>query len=297
MTTRLSPQVFFKHKATQFAVLLAATALFTQSTAMAAARWYEVEVLVFAQMQPDFSTESWTRDVGFPNLQGALLAPSLNARPAVLADPAFNQSVDAMAANDALRVAAVPAAPFRLTDVLRSLSRNKSYRPVLHTAWKQAVGTGKDSFKLRIAGGKDFSAQFGQDGSLLLQGAAPALPYGLWEIDGFIKLSAVRYLHAETDLIFRRLNTETTTATNTGATPVPNLLTETPITTQSQSKAEHIQSYRSSQNRRVKANELTYFDHPAFGILLQLRALDADKVDASETPPIIVPPPSTSEIE
>ncbi len=261
--------------------LFASLLLITLTTStFAADRWYEVEVLVFAQTKPDLLAEKWPVNDAGPLLNGAVMINSALPSPAaVIAAGASTGDVSA-SANDALRVSVLSAAQLQLKDALKTLSRSRQYRPLLHTGWRQPIGSGKDTFKVRLAAGKDFSAEFGSNGQLLSTGAEPAIPFGLWELDGYIKLTASRFLHVESDLVFRALQT----------VPVTNQITPLPETTAAPDKGDNsnltwqsadtpitqnqLQFYRLTQNRRVKANEIHYFDHPLYGMIIELRPLE-----------------------
>lgn len=224
----------------------------TSSIGQAANRWYEVEVLVFAQTNPDWGSESWPDDDRGPLLERSVLAPGLNARPAILTE--LNNSADTEQ-GDSLRSANLPMGQMRLSDTAKNLSHARGYRTLVHTAWKQQIGTGKDSFRMRIAGGKDYSKEFGNKGALISDGAAPVLPWGMWELDGFVKLSASQYLHVESDLVYR---------------------SGIPATAGGPVDSSRLHSFRLNQTRRVKSNELSYFDHPLYGLLIQLRPLEPE---------------------
>ncbi len=75
--------------------------------------YYDVEVLVFQQLRPADSGERWYPDSRTP--------PSSSSR------------------------ANYPSAPLRLSAARDSLSRSASYRPLLHSAWRQQPVTRGDS--------------------------------------------------------------------------------------------------------------------------------------------------------
>lgn len=260
-------------------------ALATLSLASAAAdRWYEVEVLIFAQTKPDLMAEKWPANDAGPQLNQAVMINTALPTPAiVLATPA-SQSDSTTNANDALKVSVLSAAQLQMKDALKTLSRSRNYRLLLHTGWRQAISASKDAFKVRLAAGKDFSAEFGNNGLLLSGGAEPSIPFGLWELDGFIKLSASNFLRVESDLVFRALQAAPVTLPTIVAPE--NTIVTAPITDTATSNLtwqsgdalatqNQLQFYRLNQSRRVKAKEVNYFDHPLYGMIIELRPLEA----------------------
>ena len=250
---------------------MATASVWTASAAQAADRWYEVEVLVFSHLNADASAEKWPgNDALSVSLDGAVPAPNTVTTPLVGAAPS---------AQELLRLAAVPSAQYKLQDAFKTLSRSRNYRPLLHTAWRQPIGTGKNNFKVRLVGGKDYASRYGMLGKLLSSGDEPATE-GLWEIDGYIRLSASRFLHAETEMLFRRPTV--TPATITPTAPAPTAITsDSNLTWQTgdsmASDEDWLQFFQFSQSRRLKSNELHYFDHPMFGLLIVLRPLEPER--------------------
>ncbi len=255
-------------------------------SALAADRWYEVEVIVFAQINGDWNAEHWPdNDAVTLSLDEAVPAPNTITTPMAMSASASN-------AQELLRLAAVPPAQYKLLDVYRSLTRSKNYRPVLHTAWRQPIGTGKGNVKIRIAGGKDYASRYGLNGALLSNGSDPATA-GLWEIDGQLSLTASQFLHADAELVFRRPVVATvaaTAATTTGTVaataptvgtggpvPAPGTVTATVPTDPALVDEDRLQFFKLAQKRRLKSNELHYFDHPMFGLLIVLRPLEPER--------------------
>jgi hypothetical protein len=271
------------------ALLLALPLSLLTPVLQAADRWYEVEVLVFSHLNADVNAEKWpSNDSITLTLDGAVPAPNTIATP-------MAGTAHAPSAQELLRLAAVPAAQYKLLDSYKSLARSRNYRPLLHTSWRQPIGTGKNNFKVRLAGGKDYASRYGLQGKLLSSGDEPANE-GLWEVDGYIRLSASRFLHAETELLFRR---PSVTAGATAIAPAAIAPTAPPATTAAtpatgsnltwQTDAgviadeDWLQFYKFNQSRRLKSNELHYFDHPMFGLMIVLRPLEPERAGDGET--------------
>jgi hypothetical protein len=251
--------------------------------------------LVFAHTKPDLTAEKWPVNDAGPLLNQTVMINSSLPTPAAVAAAGASQLDAAASANDALKVSLLSPAHLQLKDALKTLSRSRNYRPLLHTGWRQPIAAGKEAFKVRLAAGKDFSAEFGQNGQLLSAGAEPALPFGLWELDGYIKLTASQFLHAETNLVFRApmyipptavIGTETpATSPTTPATTPPSTDAATNLTWQTTDAPlleNQLQFYRLIQNRRIKAKELHYFDHPLYGMVIELRPMEGRVESDSE---------------
>ncbi|NQD37748.1 hypothetical protein HPT27_11990 [Permianibacter sp. IMCC34836] len=266
------------------ALLLLLPALLLSATALAADRWYEVEVLVFANLNGDVNAERWpTNDSVTLALDGAIPAPN-TAAPVGAGTSSGVPGKSTPSAQELLRLAAVAPAQYKLLDAFKSLSRSRNYRPLLHTAWRQPIGTGKNNFKVRLVGGKDYAGRYGVQGKLLTTGDEPATD-GLWEIDGYVRLSAAKFLHAETELLFRRpsvpttgtavVAAPTTPAPAAAGSAAPNLTWQTGDA--SVASEDWLQFFKFNQSRRLKSNELHYFDHPMFGMMIVLRPLEPER--------------------
>ena len=247
----------------------------------AADRWYEVEVLIFAQTKPDLLAEKWPLNDAGPQLDGTVMINTALPTPAAVTAAGASQVDSVVSASEALKVSVLSAGQLQMKDALKTLSRSRNYRPLLHTGWRQPIGAGKDSFKVRLAAGKDFSAEFGSNGLPLLSGAEAAVPFGLWELDGYIKLSAKTFLHVDSDLVLRALQAAPESNIIAVIEPPTNTTVvdanTTNLTWQSADAAvtqNQLQFYRLTQARRVKAKDLNYFDHPLFGMIIELRPLE-----------------------
>lgn len=86
----------------------------------------------------------------------------------------------------------------------------------------------------------------------------------LWELDGLFKvylqyINKVPYLHIESDLDYR------------APVHISKQGSEGKIPTLQDELQFHLQSYRLNQLRRVISKEVHYFDHPLFGVIVQIR--------------------------
>ncbi len=226
-------------------LLLAWFALGAAPTSAAdATHWYDVEVIIFQQQPLDTAGEIFPADPGVPALEGARRL--LRAAPALMNDPnkaAFHR---------------LPADAYRLNGRAASLARSKRFHPILHLAWRQPVGDPKQAPAVLI----DSRRNGADDGR-------PA-------VVGTIKVSLQRYLHLDADLLFGSDGLDLSgpppvapPAATPAATPlaVPG---NDDAGTAPAPAAEPPTRFRMRQSRRLRSGELNYFDHPAFGMLVQI---------------------------
>ena len=208
----------------------------------AQARWYQVEIIVFARNTPESgATEFWPEDPGAPAMAQAqrLLSPGAG-------DEAY---------------ARLPRSELTLDGLYGGLVASRGqFEPLLHLAWLQPVTDEHQAVPVYLGTGRGSS------------GGPPAL-------EGTLRLSAGRYLHAELDLLL----TSVVEGANTG-----------PPSGASASGGPGYRSYRLRDHRRMRSGELHYIDHPLMGVLLLVKpyalpgAVEQDEPDQQErddTPP------------
>jgi hypothetical protein len=130
-----------------------------------------------------------------------------------------------------------------------ALSRSAGYKLLYHRGWLQSIGSKASARGVRV------KADFDQ-----------------YQLDGMLKIYRNRFLHAQPTL-------ELKTATpwqHTQPQPLPNATDDAGIrvVTPLEESADGRQSWRMDQSRRMRSNETHYIDHPRFGVLLRIRALN-----------------------
>ena len=128
-----------------------------------------------------------------------------------------------------------------------------------------------------------------------------AAPKALWELDGVLQVSLNHYLYVDFDMLLRNVDEravvlkpqapsdqKAVTAEGGTETEEPNLIIEENTTSndfafssESPDTEEYLQGFNFKQKRRLKSGETHYFDHPKFGMILQIRKLKekSNKVD------------------
>jgi hypothetical protein len=121
--------------------------------------------------------------------------------------------------------------PYRLAAHYEALRRSAQYRPLAHFAWRQPVVDRDQAAALQLP-------------------ATGARAEGAY-VDGSARVAVERYLHLYLDL---RLH---------GAAPAPTVLFQPGVEPEPQAAPE----FRLSEKRRMRSNEVHYFDNPRFGVL------------------------------
>ncbi len=230
-----------------------------------AVNWYQVELIVFAQGSgaaptgENFSPvpSDWVYLGGvFPGEDsGVIISPDSATIPAEDSQKppttAGRTSADASSAtNDAdapmpeeeqeRRFFPVEDSARSLTAYYETLRRRGAYQPLLYLAWAQP-GYAAD--------------------------AAPVLPVDVFGsagpgLDGEVSMYRSRFLHLRLDLILQPDQ------------DLPSAATATPYILETE-----LPRFELAQRRRMRSNEIHYFDHPRLGALAVIRPLDEAPVN------------------
>ena len=275
-------------------------------------RWYQIELLIFENKNADDTTETWPSDPGKPNLENVI---ELHKAQAMAAGAELGQTnPDALLKADgsasspqssgspataAVTETEMPAAPqpftllpedqLALNDIVKQLEDARDYHPLLHIGWRQPVperDNGQavliDSRKLllytaHIASDEPTTNQVGNEASSGSDTSELLTPPSFAEqgpdeivttinenfVSGTLTLTRGRYLHMGLDLLYERQPNS------------PQLFSFFGF-----GNAEAIpESYRLIQSRRMRRGEIHYFDHPKFGVLAMVTAVEEDAED------------------
>ncbi len=169
----------------------------------------------------------------------------------------------------------------RLLDKVTGIIKSSRYSLLLHTGWRQPGTDEKDSIPVWIKGGKVYSDGYSsidqfreiknvtptnefQNESLRVANSVPdkqlIAPKGLYELEGQITITLLRYLHTKVELVLRK-----------PATPVellqqnsnPELLDENRVI-----EGQLLLNYGLNEKRRMRSKKLHYLDSPEFGMLV-----------------------------
>ena len=215
--------------------------------ALAEARaWYQVEVIIFDRLAPDAGGEQW-RDTPF-------ILPE---------DPVDPRAVEAPA--EALQPTPyrlLPPARHRLGGIYNVLRREAEYQPLLHLSWQQPAATGRRArhVRLRHPAPADATAPATAEPMFIEQLIRPKP-----EIDGAIRIRGGFYLHADIDLSRFRVSPSANKIP-----PAP------PVDETAGPEATQKTRLELKETRRIKLNEIHYFDHPMYGVILQVSRLNPE---------------------
>ena len=220
-------------------LFVALFAFFSQS--VYAASWYQVEVIVFDRLYPNLDGEQWQHEefVMRDNLVELEPASAEGFIPYKVLDKSRN----------------------RLGGVYRYMKLSSDYRPLYHVSWQQVATERRKSRYVhiqRLEGGgvtpvannttaeePEFLDEFIQPDRI---------------IDGSIRIRSGFYLHADIDLsYFKKL-------------PPGNMVLRTSEESYSGFDKTVI---KLKETRKIKLNEIHYFDHPMFGVILQVSRLSS----------------------
>ena len=131
---------------------------------------------------------------------------------------------------------------YKLGGIYNQLKASGKYRPIVHMAWQQPALYGDNARSVHI---------------LKTEPGATANPEDiLVRIDGMVRVRASQFLHADVDLLYFPV-----VLPQSGSHP--DAADGTVVTAPSGYS-------RLRESRRMKLNELHYFDHPLFGVIMHI---------------------------
>ncbi|MEM6998325.1 MAG: CsiV family protein [Pseudomonadota bacterium] len=210
--------------------------IFSQS--VLAASWYQVEVVVFDRLYPNLDGEQWQNEEFIMRDNLVELEPA--------------------SAEEFIPYKVLNKSRNRLAGVYRVMKLSSEYRPLYHVSWQQVATERRKSRYVHI--------QRLEGGSVIpVAKGAEEEPEFLDEliqpdriIDGSIRIRSGFYLHADIDLsYFKKL-------------PPENMVLRTSEESYSGFDKTVI---KLKETRKIKLNEIHYFDHPMFGVVLQVSRL------------------------
>ena len=206
-------------------------ALITAAPVWAADPVYEVEIIAF------------TRTVD-PAMSGGEDASLSAHRPDL--DSGFSLDM----------LGGLPIDNLKLGNVVARLKADKNYQVLLHQAWRQPVGTSATAPWLQLSAGS------------VSDGDGNSQP----EFAGLIKLYRNPHLFMDADLLLRRLGmSKTTTTSQTQYVGSAEVSGAQATIEASAAPAPTLKEYPLVSSNRVMEGQITYFDGPMLGLLVQAR--------------------------
>ena len=219
-----------------FAILI-----FTTPWSLHAESWYQVEVIVFDRINPDFGEEKWS-----------------SVQPSIRPDMLELYSNDETNSNQQL-------VPFMIMDkknnrmngIHRVLRLSKEYRPLIHLSWQQPATERDESRYIHIIKRND-------DEKLLNQSSSndfnepdflEELVFSKKIIDGSIRIRSGFLLHVDVELYY-----------------FSDMINDSAV--QFSIEASNQLIIGLSESRKIKLDEIHYFDNPIYGLILQVSRLE-----------------------
>ncbi len=204
----------------------------TSASPTPAPNWYDVELIVFRNTDPNAGAlETWPPHPGTPDWYSAVPPNPVDS---------------------GLPYMLLPSSSFRLSSDWQKLAHSSEYQPLLQVAWTQPAIDRASAPFVRIGVPPPAAPAAGTSlAPAAATSAAPGTP-----VYGTARLSTTGpYLHFDLDLVCRGTPAK---ASIPDASQPPASGNVTPL----------LQWYRLTQDRRIDAGKLNYFDQPLFGVLL-----------------------------
>ncbi len=202
--------------------------------------WYQVEVIIFAHITPQaYVSEAWPQIMPPKNFPGALQLTSATQTDST-ADTVANSS--STSAPVAFRM--LPAKDFVLDKQAKALAGKNGYEILIHTAWRQPLKKGTKASTIHLFGGDDYTDSTSYP------------PQLMWQIDGTLRLKRRHFIDANTDLYL-----------NEPVTDLPEDANQSHFSFGSSPNFAH---FRLKESQRMQRDEIHYFDHPLFGMLVMI---------------------------
>jgi peptidoglycan-binding protein CsiV len=216
--------------------LFVTTLLLISSTVLAES-WYQVEVIVFDRLYPNLDGEQWQNE-NF-EIRDNMVELQPESAEGFLPYKVLNNSRN------------------RLGGIYHAFKVSSDYRPLYHLSWQQEATERRKARYVHIQKLEGNAvmpvANTTEEPEFLDQLTAPDRI-----IDGSIRIRSGFYLHADIDLsYFKQI-------------PAENKVLRTSEESYSGFDKTEI---KLKETRKIKLNEIHYFDHPMFGVILQVSRL------------------------
>jgi hypothetical protein len=244
-------------------ILLAGIVASLPATALAG-RNYQVDLIVFSQAATDSENAEQWLDAP-PPLDPVIMSSAVTPE---------QLTAENRPGPDQLPAAENPAEDREIdfADVLARMERNPHRRVLLTASWVQFVQDPDSTPIIHITDRAreadrrpDYGTMQRQEQRAAALQSMPATESGWFQqpplIDGFVRFYLSGYYTLELDLRY---------------TP------EVPFLEQNDPENPELVSYRIHEKRRMKSDELNYYDHPKFGVLLLVNP--APTTEAAQTP-------------
>ncbi len=220
-------------------ILLGLVIMVGQQAAFANERWYQIEVIVMEHKdKAGLLLEEWPINPGYPKT-----AHAHNLQKYLEGEAPPENYIE------------LPEQAFKLDEAKKNIVKRTGNKILWHNAWRQKVKENAPE-PIHIFGGKTFTNPNGSDQQT--------------EFDGTLTVFLSRYLHVSTDLIFHKpmaFIAKDSSYAHQDLHKVKPLSSSDHWPTQANTG---LQGFRLLEKRKVKKDEVTYIDHPLYGIMIRI---------------------------
>ena len=263
-----------------YKLLIACILLCTTFSISAEERWFEVELLIFQRnidpsaVKEELAIKNFMIDTSSstPLLKtqrddlcvegNDCLADRVHFLPVLIDETQFASQTNGFQYLDNTQL--------QLTEQREKLKKHAAFKPLLHLAWRMPVKNRSSANAIHLFAGENYADKLSQASA------------DKWAIDGNFKIYLERYLFIDSQLIIRQ---ETEQDVTSLATPrkelefeVVNSENDVQILNPKESfepieikQKTVINEVIFDQNRRLRSEEVHYFDHPLMGMIVQIR--------------------------
>jgi hypothetical protein len=234
-------------------------------TTMVFAVWYQVEVIIFENLYPNTDNEKWYKTPELVPLKNTVNLIPYQQQLNILEEK--NKDVPNIS-NSQIPYGMLSEDNNRLEGIYRVLRLSREYRPLYHVSWQQPGLSDKQAKPIHIQS-ENFENLFELTIPTLM--VSDSMPIELYEptkliVDGTLQIRSSLYLHIDLDFVLFRKptvdNAEVHEQLETGL-----------IANRINNPADYV---RLTESRRIKLNELHYYDHPLFGVIVQVSRYEPD---------------------
>lgn len=269
----------------------------------AGGRWFDVEILVFKR-NVDVQDNSEQLDQNNVYLKQRERLEVIKANPVTSClpeQPCLHQQnpvrlTDAQMVEGGHRLKRLNGT--RLNAQLKRLNNHQLFTPLLHTAWRMPIQSKQNAIPIHLFAGKNYALSMQQTGSsnapsttdsnqsdesldVLAALQKKDILQDLYEVDGNLNIYVGRYLHIDSQLIVRTETEKAVSSPLSVRAPdtkvveqdgVVQIVNQEPV--QKNVRTEKvITETLFDQSTRLRSGEIHYFDHPLFGMIIQIRRI------------------------
>ena len=236
------------------------------------AAWYQVEVIVFENLESNSDGELWYENPGLPDRSNsiALITDLADDKEDLIDAPVVEQENQVIQQNKAELIPYLQLAEdkLRLDGIQRVLKLSREYRPLMHVSWQQPGLTTANVRAVHIqkfeepelVNSDQIRDQAENNSGFLSDEPENDIQIMDLIFDGTIRLRSSRFLHVDVDIAF-----------------FPEFLLEQNETLNEDNSLfvrQQADYVRLQESRKIKLNEIHYFDHPVFGIIIRVSRLN-----------------------